>query len=48
MMEEIRHKQLHKKAFYSSYSAPNIITFIKSGGMRHRGLLTSKVEIIYA
>ena len=45
MTEEIRQKQLHKKAFYHLYSSPNIITLIKSEVMRLRALVTSMDEI---
>lgn len=48
MMEEIRQKKLHKEAFYHLYSAPNIITLIKSEVMRLRGFVTSMGEIGYA
>ena len=37
MMEEIGQKHFHKKAFYQLYSAPNIITLLKSKVMRLRG-----------
>jgi hypothetical protein len=47
-MEEIRPKQRHNKAFYPLYSAPKNTTFIKSGRMRIRGLVTGMVEIRYA
>ena len=48
MMEEIRQKQLHNKAFYHLHSAPNIITLIKSGRMRLRRFVTNMGEIRYA
>jgi len=47
-MEEIRQKQLHRKAFYRLYSAPNIITLIKSEVMSLRGLVTGMGDIGYA
>jgi len=48
MMEGIRQRQLHKETFYHLYSAPNIITLIKSEVMRLRGLVTSIGVIGYA
>jgi hypothetical protein len=48
MMEEIRQKKLHKKAFYHLCSGPNIITLIKSEVMSLRELVISMGESAYA